>query len=85
MLAAGLLHLSHNDEGKTPPRLRVQVALVARNSRLLKHNGGVICRGVKFGLLKALYPDEERIDLFILLFKGQRINGFLKTSDFLTL
>lgn len=71
--------------GKTPPRLRVQVAPVPRNSRLLKHSGGVICRGVEFSLLKALYPDEETIDLFISLFKGQWINGFLITSDFLTL
>lgn len=72
MFAAGLLHLSQSDEGKL---LRGSVfryqKMVAGNSRLLKHNGGVICRGVEFSLLKALCPDEERIALFILLFEGQ--------------
>lgn len=72
MLAAGLLHLSQNDEEKLlcGSVFRYQ-KMVARNSRLLKHSGGVICRGVEFSLLKAPCPDEEWIDLFIVLFEGQ--------------
>lgn len=72
MLATGLLQLSQNDEEKLlhSSVFRYQ-KMVARNSRLLKHNGGVICQGVEFSLLKAVYPDEEWIDLFIFLFKGQ--------------